>query len=50
MSEEIDDFVDACDVDFNEDPTSDDDLDYIVLFPNGKDEKLEAEYKELFEN
>ena len=43
-----DDFLDATGVNYDEDPTSDEDIDLVVLFPNGKDEKLEAAYKELF--
>lgn len=45
-----DDFLDASGIDYEEEPTSDDDIDLVVLFPNGKDEKLEAAYKELFGN
>lgn len=47
---EDDDFLDATGVDYDEDPTTDEDIDLVVLFPNGKDEQLEAEYKELFKD
>lgn len=40
--------IDGCEVDFDSDPVSDDDLDLFVLFPDGPDDKLEKEYKELW--
>lgn len=40
--------LDGCDIEFDEDTVSDDEIDMLVLFPSGPDEKLEAEYKELW--
>lgn len=50
MSEELDDFIDACDVDYNDHALAEDDVDLFVLFPDGKDEELERAYKELFKD
>lgn len=38
--------LDGCDIDFNE--TIVDNPELFALFPDGKDEQLEAEYRELF--
>jgi hypothetical protein len=47
-----DDDVDGCEIDFTEDPTPDDDLDYVVLFADvlGDEKAIEAradEYRAL---
>lgn len=41
------DHLDGCDLDFTEDPVSDEDLPYLVLSPEGDPERLE-EYRVLF--
>jgi hypothetical protein len=38
---------DGCDIDYAEDPLSDDDLDNFILSPEGDEEKIEA-YRALF--
>lgn len=46
-----DDELDGCELDFSENPTPDDEVDYVVLFagvPEDEIEKVAAEYKELF--
>lgn len=51
MSEELEEVSDVavCDDDIDMGETlSDEEIDLFVLFPEGKDEKLEAEWKELF--
>lgn len=51
---EDDDFLEGCDIDFSEDPTSDDDLDAVVLFADvdpsdtAAIEARKAEWQELF--
>lgn len=39
--------LDGCELDFGADPVSDDDLDYVILSPDGDPKKL-AEYLALF--
>lgn len=45
---EDDDFLDGCELDYNEYAIEDSDVDLTVLFPEGKDEELERQYRELF--
>lgn len=45
---EDEDFLDGCDIDYAEHAISEEEQELFPLFPNGKDEALEAQWKELF--
>lgn len=50
MADPDDDLLDGCEVDFNEDLTTDDDLPFVALFagvPEDEIEKVAGEYREL---
>jgi hypothetical protein len=54
-TEDDDDTIDGCDLDYAEDPTSDEDLPYVALFAEALDpatpktvEEAESEWRELF--
>lgn len=46
----IDDELDACDIDFVEHASSEQEVELLPLFPNGPDEDLKRQWVELFGN